>query len=37
MQSVGEELSSIFLLFPIRVARAHAHSSRGISPAPGFY
>ena len=31
---LGSSLGSIFLLFPIRVARAHAHSSWGKSPAP---
>ena len=28
---------SIFLLFPIRVAKTHAHSSQGKSPAPGYW
>ena len=28
-------LGSVFLLFPMRVARAHAYISLGKSPAPG--
>ena len=32
---LGTSLGSIFLLFPMKVAGAHAHSSQGKSPAPG--
>ena len=32
---LGSSLGSVFLLFPIKVARAHAHSNQGKSPAPG--
>ena len=32
---IGSSLGSIILLFPIKVAGAHAHSNRGKSPVPG--
>ena len=32
---LGSSLGSIFLLFPMKVTGAHAHSNRGKSPAPG--
>ena len=32
---LGSSLGSVFLLFPMKVARAHAHSNLGKSPAPG--
>ena len=31
----GSTFGSIFLLFPVKVARAHVHSSQGKSPTPG--
>ena len=34
---VQQGSSSIFLLFSLKVAGAHAHSSQGKSPAPGSY
>ena len=34
---LGSSLGSVFLLFSIKVAGAHAHSNRGKSPAPGSY
>ena len=34
LNSPGSPLGSIFLLFPMKVAGAHAHSSQGKSPPP---
>ena len=35
MEQLGIPFGFIFLLFPMKVARSHAHSSWGKSPAPG--